>query len=171
MALAGISFNVSRTSVPISRIRSPHCGHTRSSSGRRCSTTSTGMLSGTASFTLPDCFRVWAATWVVFCGPGGAVYASASLNRRLICPSSGSLVCSLDAPDCFFFNRRSCSISHRYCCAVSCRASPPFLGHWKLPLSSRLYTSTNPSPSQYSPLSRSFRRPQNRNCAFWNESR
>ena len=103
--------------------------------------------------------------------PAGAVYASASLNRRLICPSNGSLVCSLDAPDCFFFNRRSCSISHRYCCAVSCRASPPFLGHWKLPLSSRLYTSTNPSPSQYSPLSRSFRRPQNRNCAFWNESR
>lgn len=44
------------------------------------------------------------------------------------------------------------SISHRYCCAVSCRASSPFLGHWKLPLSSRLYTSTKPSPSQYQPF-------------------
>lgn len=44
MALAGISFNVSRTSVPISRITLPHCGHTCSSSFRRCSTTSTGII-------------------------------------------------------------------------------------------------------------------------------
>ena len=36
------------------------------------STTSTGMLSGTISFTLPDFFRVWAATWVAFSAPGGA---------------------------------------------------------------------------------------------------
>lgn len=62
------------------------------------------------------------------------------------------------------------SIGHRYCCGVSCRASSPFLGHWNLPLSSRLYSSTNPPFAQYSPLSRFLRRPQNRNSAFWNGS-
>ena len=37
------------------------------------------------------------------------------------------------------------SMSHRYCCALSCCTSAPFLGHWKLPLSSRLYSSRNPN--------------------------
>lgn len=36
----------------------------------------------------PDCFRMWATTWVAFCGPGEAACASVSLNSRLSCPSS-----------------------------------------------------------------------------------
>ena len=40
--MAGISFNVFRTSVPIAHLGSPHCGHTRSFPERRCSTTSPG---------------------------------------------------------------------------------------------------------------------------------
>ena len=37
------------------------------------------------------------------------------------------------------------SMSHRYCCALSFCTSAQLLGHWKLPLSSRLYSSRNPS--------------------------
>ena len=47
------------------------------------------------------------------------------------------------------------SISHRYCCGVSSRASSPVLGHWKVPASNRLYNSRKPLPSQRRPLIRS----------------
>ncbi len=62
------------------------------------------------------------------------------------------------------------SISQRYCCAVSFLTSSPFRGHWKLPLSSRLYSRRNPSPSQYNPLIRSCLLPQNRNSVLVNGS-
>ena len=57
-------------------------------------------------------------------------------------------------------------MSQRYCCGVSALASLSFRGHWKLPDSSRLYSSTNPLPSQYRALIRSFRLPQNRNSVL-----
>ena len=62
------------------------------------------------------------------------------------------------------------SISHRYCCGVSSRASSPVLGHWKVPASNRLYNSRKPLPSQRRPLIRSRRLPQNRNSVFVNGS-
>ena len=62
------------------------------------------------------------------------------------------------------------SMSHRYCWGVSARASLSLRGHWKLPLSNRLYSSTKPLPSQYSALIRSRRRPQNRNSVLLNGS-
>lgn len=62
------------------------------------------------------------------------------------------------------------SISQRHCCAVSFRTSSPFPGHWKLPFSNRLYSSTKPLPSQYSALIRSHRLPQNRNSVLVNGS-
>ena len=61
-------------------------------------------------------------------------------------------------------------VDRRGCCAVSFRTSSPFRGHWKLPLSNRLYSSTKPLPSQYSALIRSFRLPQNRNSVLVNGS-
>ena len=63
------------------------------------------------------------------------------------------------------------SMSQRYCRGVSARASLSLRGHWKLPLSNRLYSSTKPLPSQYSALIRSRRRPQNRNSVLLNGSR
>ena len=45
------------------------------------------------------------------------------------------------------------SLSQRYCWAVRLLASLSVRGHWKLPDSKRLYSSTNPLPSQYSYLS------------------
>lgn len=62
------------------------------------------------------------------------------------------------------------SISQRYCCAVSCRASASLRGHWNDPDSRRLYSSTNPFLSQYSALIRSRRLPQNRNNVLVNGS-
>lgn len=61
------------------------------------------------------------------------------------------------------------SMSHRYCCGVSARASLSLRGHWKLPDSKRLYSSTKPLPSQYSALIRSRRRPheQKQRVAEW----
>ena len=44
------------------------------------------------------------------------------------------------------------SMSQRYCCGVMAFASCAVLGHWYTPCSRRLYTRTNPSPSQYRPL-------------------
>ena len=55
--------------------------------------------------------------------------------------------------------------SQRVCCGVISNASVSLRGHWNLPLSSRLYKSRNPSPSQRSPLIRSQRLPQNKNNA------
>ena len=43
-------------------------------------------------------------------------------------------------------------MSHRYCCAVSSRASVPLRGHWKPPSSSRLYSRRNPSPPPVQPF-------------------
>ena len=54
------------------------------------------------------------------------------------------------------------SMSRRYCWGVSSLASASLRGHWKLPPSRSLYSSRNPSPSQYSPLLRSRRRPHDR---------
>ena len=55
------------------------------------------------------------------------------------------------------------SMSHRYCCGVSVFTSDSERGHWYAPCSRRLYSRMKPSFSQYSPLMRSRRRPQNRN--------
>lgn len=63
------------------------------------------------------------------------------------------------------------SINQRYCWGVIARASASLRGHWKLPFSSRLYSSTNPSPSKYSVLILSLRLPQNRNSVRLNGSR
>ena len=63
------------------------------------------------------------------------------------------------------------SMSQRYCWGVSARASLSLRGHWKLPLSNRLCSSTKPLPSQYRALIRSRRRPQNRNSVLLNGSR
>lgn len=62
------------------------------------------------------------------------------------------------------------SISQRYCCAVSCRASASLRGHWNDSDSRRLYSSTNTFPSQYSALIRFRRLPQNRNNVLVNGS-
>lgn len=70
-------------------------------------------------------------------------------------PSRIALGCSIFKP----------SRSQRVCCGVSSNASVSLRGHWNLPLSSRLYKSRNPSPSQRSPLIRSQRLPQNKNNA------
>jgi len=55
--------NVRRTSLPISILAVPHTGQSGSFSGIRCSTTSTGTLSGRTSSGLEE-RRVWAATSV-----------------------------------------------------------------------------------------------------------
>lgn len=70
-------------------------------------------------------------------------------------PSRIALGCSIFKP----------SRSQRVCCGVSSNASVSLRGHWNLPLSSRLYKSRDPSPSQRSPLIRSQRLPQNKNNA------
>ena len=70
-------------------------------------------------------------------------------------PSRIALGCSIFKP----------SRSQRVCCGVSSNSSVSLRGHWNLPLSSRLYKSRNPSPSQRSPLIRSQRLPQNKNNA------
>ena len=85
-------------------------GQERSSG--RCSTTSTGVPSGTTSSILPERgFRVWALTWVSFF-PTPAHQASVSLNTRPNCSNTSWSSCSLDGPYCFFRFRRSCSSSH-----------------------------------------------------------
>lgn len=61
------------------------------------------------------------------------------------------------------------SMSHRYCCGVRLRTSFSLLGHWYTPCSNLLYSRRKPSPSQYKPLSRSRRLPQNRNSVLVNE--
>ena len=111
---AGMIFSVRRTSLPSSDMSSPQMGHSRSSSLSRCSTTSTGTFSGRTSSSLLERFRrVCAATSVTFV-PGGAMYASASLNVRLNWPMSSSWTFSLDTPNRFLFARRSCSKSHSF---------------------------------------------------------
>ena len=55
------------------------------------------------------------------------------------------------------------SSNQRTSCSVSILASVSVLGQRNTPLSSLLYKSRNPSPSQSSPLIRSRLRPQNRN--------
>lgn len=62
------------------------------------------------------------------------------------------------------------SISHRYCCGVRLRTSFSLRGHWYAPRSKRLYRRMKPSFSQYRPLIRSRRRPQNRNSVLVNGS-
>lgn len=62
------------------------------------------------------------------------------------------------------------SMSQRYCCGVRSLASVSLRGHWKLPDSRRLYSSRNPSPSQYRTFILSRRRPQNRNSVLVNGS-
>ena len=70
----------------------------------------------------------------------------------------------------FGWSTFSPSMSQRYCCGVSSRASVSLRGHWNTPFSNRLYSSTNPFPSQYSALIRSRRLPQNRNSVLVNGS-
>ena len=55
------------------------------------------------------------------------------------------------------------SMSQRYCCGVSVFTSDSERGHWYAPCSSRLYSRMKPPFSQYKPLIRSRRRPQNKN--------
>ena len=62
------------------------------------------------------------------------------------------------------------SMSQRYCCGVSVFISDSERGHWYAPCSSRLYSRMKPSFSQYKPLIRSRRRPQNRNSVLVNGS-
>ena len=62
------------------------------------------------------------------------------------------------------------SMSQRYCCGVSVFASDSERGHWYAPCSRRLYSRMKPSFSQYSPLIRSRRLPQNRNSVLVNGS-
>ena len=62
-------------------------------------------------------------------------------------------------------------ISQSNCSCVMLMASCLFRCHWKGPALSRLYRRINPSCSQYKPLIRSRRRPQNRNSVFVNGSR
>lgn len=71
----------------------------------------------------------------------------------------------------FGWSTLSPSMSQRNCRGESCRASCSVRGHWKEPLSRRLYRSTKPSPSQYSALIRSQRLPQKRNSVRINGSR
>ena len=73
----------------------------------------------------------------------------------LLRPSCIALGCSILSP----------SRSHRLCCVVSSNASVSLRGHWNFPLSSLLYRSRKPSPSQSNPLMRSHRLPQHRNNA------
>ncbi len=80
---------------------------------------------------------------------------------RLGFPSLIALDCSIIRP----------SSSYLVCCGVSSFASISLRGHWKFPLSNRLYKSRKPSPSQSNPLIRSRRLPQNRNKAVLNGSR
>ena len=56
------------------------------------------------------------------------------------------------------------------CCGVSERASDSLRGHWYAPCSRRLYSRMKPSFSQYRPLMRSRRLPQNRNSVLVNGS-
>ena len=65
----------------------------------------------------------------------------------LLRPSRIAFGCSIFSP----------SRSQRLCCVVSSNASVSLRGHWNFPLSSLLYRSKNPSPSQSSPLMRSHR--------------
>ena len=62
------------------------------------------------------------------------------------------------------------SNSHLNCCSVMLMTSSCFCGHRNLPLSSRLYSSRNPSPRQSNALSLSWRLPQNMNRTFENGS-
>ena len=62
------------------------------------------------------------------------------------------------------------SMSQRYCCGVKVFTSDSERGHWYAPCSSRLYSRIKPSFSQYKPLIRSRRRPQNRNSVLVNGS-
>ena len=67
------------------------------------------------------------------------------------------------APTDFFGLMVSPSISQRNCCGVKFLTSSSLRGQTKLPCSSLLYKSRNPSCSQTNPLMRSDFRPQNRN--------
>ena len=73
----------------------------------------------------------------------------------LLRPSRIAFGCSILSP----------SRSQRLCCVVSSNASVSLRGHWNFPLSSLLYRSRKPSPSQSNPLMRSHRLPQNKNNA------
>ena len=73
----------------------------------------------------------------------------------LLRPSRIAFGCSIFSP----------SRSQRLCCVVSSNASVSLRSHWNFPLSSLLYRSRKPSPSQSNPLIRSHRLPQNKNNA------
>ncbi len=55
---------------------------------------------------------------------------------------------------------------YEYCSGVISASSAVVRGHWNRPVSNRLYSSRNPSPSQMTPFNRSGLRPQNWNLYF-----
>lgn len=76
-----------------------------------------------------------------------------SQTRALGLPGFIALGCSILNP----------CMSQVNCSQVSCLTSCAFRGHWYRPLSSLLYSRTNPSGSHSNAFSRSQRLPQNRN--------